>query len=155
MLCDQYDYISGFPEAYMVDIYNAMDVLANPAMAEGFGAPIIEAMACGTPVIATAFSAMTEIVEGGGGWLIHPVDCERFWSAQGAWQVVPHVDAILRAMEWAWEYRRETGEAMQVSRRGLAARARALKYDFGEVVAKRWDQVLREMKEKGEMGVER
>jgi len=47
-------------------VYNLFDVMALPTMGEAFGLPILEAMAAGVPVIATACSAVTELVEGRG-----------------------------------------------------------------------------------------
>lgn len=47
-------------------IYNLFDVMALPTAAEGFGLPILEAMAAGVPVVATGFSACVELVEGRG-----------------------------------------------------------------------------------------
>jgi glycosyltransferase involved in cell wall biosynthesis len=45
-------------------IYNAADVLVYPSSYEGFGMPVLEAMACGTPVIALNNSAMPELSGG-------------------------------------------------------------------------------------------
>ena len=42
--------------------YNAATVLVYPSVYEGFGLPLIEAMACGTPVIASDSSALPEVV---------------------------------------------------------------------------------------------
>jgi len=47
-------------------LYNLFDVMALPTMGEAFGLPILEAMAAGIPVIATACSSVTELVEGRG-----------------------------------------------------------------------------------------
>jgi len=52
----------GVPDAMLATVYNAMDVFVLPTMAEGFGLPIIEAQACGTPVLATDFSACSELL---------------------------------------------------------------------------------------------
>jgi len=41
---------------------------------EGFGLPILEAMACRTPVIATPAGAAPELIGAGGGWLVEPED---------------------------------------------------------------------------------
>ena len=52
----------GVPDAMLATVYNAVDVFVLPTMAEGFGLPIIEAQACGTPVLATDFSACSELL---------------------------------------------------------------------------------------------
>ena len=41
-------------EQEMASLYAACDVLVHPYRGEGFGLPVIEAMACGLPVIVTA-----------------------------------------------------------------------------------------------------
>lgn len=47
-------------------IYNAMDVFALPTIGEGWGLPISEAMACGTPTIVTNYSAHVDFAYAGG-----------------------------------------------------------------------------------------
>lgn len=42
-------------------LYNAADILLYPSFYEGFGLPILEAMACGTPVITSGVSSMPEV----------------------------------------------------------------------------------------------
>jgi glycosyltransferase involved in cell wall biosynthesis len=49
----------------MASIYSAADVLLSPSMGEGFGVPIVEAQACGTPVITGDWTAMSEITRSG------------------------------------------------------------------------------------------
>lgn len=51
--------------------YAAADLLVFPSVYEGFGMPIIEAMGCGTPVLASNVSAMPEAV-GDAGLLFDP-----------------------------------------------------------------------------------
>jgi glycosyltransferase involved in cell wall biosynthesis len=53
-------YALGIDESYMPLIYNMFDVLLQCSLGEGFGLPIIEAQACGTPVIGTQCSAISE-----------------------------------------------------------------------------------------------
>lgn len=98
---DQYALRLGIPTEAMPTVYRAFDVLANPAMGEGFGVPIIEAQACGVPVIATDFSAMSELV--GAGW---KVEHDRWWDpAQAAWLAYPQPGSILDALEAAYDQR--------------------------------------------------
>ncbi|MEF9917345.1 MAG: glycosyltransferase family 1 protein [Lachnospiraceae bacterium] len=47
----------------LVGLYNAAKVLAFPSLYEGFGLPVIEAMACGTPVITSNCSSLKEIAK--------------------------------------------------------------------------------------------
>ncbi len=48
----------------LVKIYNLAEVYCQPSFYEGFGFPVLEAMACGTPVVAGETQALTEIGEG-------------------------------------------------------------------------------------------
>jgi glycosyltransferase involved in cell wall biosynthesis len=61
---EQYIFDLGNPDkARLVQIYNAADVLLAPSLYEGFGLTIVEAMACGTPVITSNVSSLPEVVE--------------------------------------------------------------------------------------------
>ena len=52
-------------------IYNCFDVFTLPTRGEGFGLPILEAMACGVATVVTDYSAHTEWA-GDGGILVPP-----------------------------------------------------------------------------------
>jgi glycosyltransferase involved in cell wall biosynthesis len=54
-------------------LYNAADLLLAPSTHEGFGLTLLEAMACGTPVVTSNTSAMPEVV-GDAGVLIDPLN---------------------------------------------------------------------------------
>jgi glycosyltransferase involved in cell wall biosynthesis len=45
----------------LVALYNGADVFAYPSLYEGFGLPIVEAMACGTPVITSNVTSLPEV----------------------------------------------------------------------------------------------
>lgn len=49
------------PDAQMPTVYSAAELLVFPSHFEGFGMPILEAMACGTPVIAARASSLPEV----------------------------------------------------------------------------------------------
>lgn len=53
--------------------YNAADAFVYPSLYEGFGLPLLEAMACGTPVIASETPALREVV-GNAGLVVGPRD---------------------------------------------------------------------------------
>lgn len=44
-----------------LELYRAADVFVYPSLAEGFGLPVAEAMACGTPVVASDIEALREV----------------------------------------------------------------------------------------------
>jgi glycosyltransferase involved in cell wall biosynthesis len=58
--------------AAMRDLYASCDAWLFGSRSEGFGLPILEAMACRTPVIATPAGAAPELLAGQGGVLVHP-----------------------------------------------------------------------------------
>lgn len=92
---DRYLNLLGFPPEYMTVLYNAADVYLGASMSEGFGIPLIEAQAAGTPVITTNFSAMPELVRRG--VAIEPLD--RFWTPMNSWQAWPDWRGIAAALE--------------------------------------------------------
>lgn len=66
-------YVGRVDDATLARWYNAADVLVFPSVWEGFGWPPLEAMACGTPVVASNIPAITEVV-GDAGLLVPPDD---------------------------------------------------------------------------------
>jgi glycosyltransferase involved in cell wall biosynthesis len=60
--------------------YNAASLFVFPSFYEGFGIPPLEAMACGTPVIASNTSSLPEVV-GDAGICINPYSVEEFTKA--------------------------------------------------------------------------
>ncbi len=61
-------------------LYSGADAFAFPSLAEGFGLPVLEAMACGTPVVASDASAVPEAV-GEAGVVADARDPESFAAA--------------------------------------------------------------------------
>lgn len=60
-------------EADMPALYSGARALLFPSLEEGFGLPIIESMACGTPVICSAIPTFRE-VGGDAAIIVHPLD---------------------------------------------------------------------------------
>ena len=92
------------------EIYAKADVWLVSSRSEGFGLPILEAMACRTPVIATPTGAAPELLSGGGG-LIVPFDSPQA-MADAIVQVVSQRDfewkelsdrAYQTATSYTWE----------------------------------------------------
>jgi glycosyltransferase involved in cell wall biosynthesis len=57
------NFFKGFDYKQMNEIYNVMDVFLLTTSGEGFGVPIIEAMACQVPVFATDYTTTPELVK--------------------------------------------------------------------------------------------
>jgi len=53
---------NGFPQSEMNNVYNVMDCFLLTTSGEGFGIPIIEAMSCEVPVVATDYTTTPELV---------------------------------------------------------------------------------------------
>lgn len=86
-------------------LYAAATVFAYPSEREGFGLPIAEAMAQGTPVVTSAGSS-TEEVAGGAAVLVDPLDVEAIAAGLGdAEERAPELAAagLVRAAELTWE----------------------------------------------------
>lgn len=72
---------AGFvPDEELPTYYNAADVFVFPSLYEGFGLPVLEAMACGTPVICSSASCLPEVVDDAG-LLAEPSDPSAFCNA--------------------------------------------------------------------------
>jgi alpha-1,3-rhamnosyl/mannosyltransferase len=61
------------PDQDLAAVYTGATAMVYPSLYEGFGLPILEAMACGCPVICSNAAGMTETA-GPAGWLIDPGD---------------------------------------------------------------------------------
>ena len=61
-------------------LYRQATVFAFPSLYEGFGLPPLEAMACGTPVVASTSSSVPEVV-GDAGLLVDPLDVSAWTDA--------------------------------------------------------------------------
>lgn len=70
-LGDYVHFLGFVPDADLPALYNLADLFAYPSHYEGFGLPVLEALACGTPVLCTDTSSLPEIA-GDAAWFIPP-----------------------------------------------------------------------------------
>ena len=133
-LVDQYQNQLGIPDAYMVDIYNAFDVLLMCSMGEGFGIPLVEAQACGCPVITGEWTAMGELCFSG--WKVSKAETTPYFiQFYDAFQFRVKEEAVVDRLLKSYEMR---GNNEYRSR----ARDGALAYDADKVTEKYWKPVL-------------
>ncbi|GLS61447.1 glycosyl transferase family 1 [Methylobacterium haplocladii] len=69
------------PQADMPALYRIADVLAFPSWKEGFGLCVLEAMACGTPVIVSRLPPFTEYLTPADAYLVDPGDAREIAAA--------------------------------------------------------------------------
>ncbi len=60
------------PEQDLPGLYAGAAVFCFPSLLEGFGFPVVEAMAQGTPVVTSLGTSTEELVEGGAGLAVDP-----------------------------------------------------------------------------------
>jgi len=147
----------GFDWDKMNDVYNIMDVFLLTTTGEGFGIPIIEAMACGIPVVATDYTTTPELVlknnAGLGIDLVGTEEIDMFslnskdydWKAvngtmTGSWEVERGLCSI---SDCANKIKSLYNSPATRKLMGANGRKAVLeKYDF-EIVGKQWEDLLK------------
>ena len=122
----------GYPQEQLAAIYTASDVLLATSYGEGFGVPKLEAMACGTRVIASNWAACPDLVSEDS----FLVSGEPFWdSPQTAFFQIPSIGSIVSALQQAYE-----------AERGFSTVARkfALQFDVDTVWDEYWMPFLKD-----------
>jgi len=99
-------FVGAVPLEQTVSFYQAADVFVYPSLNETFGLPILEAMACGCPVVTSDTSAMPETA-GGAAVLSDPMDpasiAQAIIAAVGPGRGRLRDDGLRRAGQFTWE----------------------------------------------------
>lgn len=100
--------LTGFvPDEDLPPLISGAQAFAFPSLYEGFGLPVLEAMACGCPVLASNGSSIPEVVGKEGGLLLDPNDSS-VWSTalaraiNGAPRRIADEMALARANRFDW-----------------------------------------------------
>ena len=134
---DQYANLIGLNDPYMVAMYNSLDVMMLVSMGEGFGIPLIEAQACGCPVITGDWTAMGELCFSG--WKISKTEAtQEYHPFFEAFQWKTSVEAVVKRLIAAYEVR---GNQDYRDR----ARDGARQYDCDKVTEKYWKPILEDI----------
>jgi glycosyltransferase involved in cell wall biosynthesis len=100
-------FVGAVPEAKLPSLYRSAEALIFPSLYEGFGLPLLEAMACGTPVLTANVTAMPEVA-GGAALLVDPTSVEQI--AEAMRQIVRNTSlrgqlrekGLTRAGQFSW-----------------------------------------------------
>ena len=109
----QVRFVPYVPYDQLADLYRGALALVYPSLWEGFGLPVLEAMACGTPVL-TSYGSGTEEVAGEAALLVNPSDPGAIAEALAALASQPSLRddlrsrGLARAGGFSWQ---RTGEA--------------------------------------------
>lgn len=116
---DRVQFLSYVPYSDLPRLINQATALVFPSLWEGFGLPVLEAMACGTPVITANLSSLPEVA-GDAAILVDPYNIGALAEAMRSiandsrlWQTL-HQDGLARAKLFTWEQTgRQTWDVLQ------------------------------------------
>lgn len=97
-------YVPSVPHALLNDYYSSAKVLVLPTLVEGLPLVVLEAMACGIPIITTPNSGVADIITDGVEGFIIPVR---------------NVEALKEKLEWCYSH------PIELEKMGIAARQKA------------------------------
>jgi glycosyltransferase involved in cell wall biosynthesis len=120
----------------MAKWYAQLDLYSGASRGEGFGLPLVEAQACGVPVVTTDASAMTEL--SGPGWLV---------SGQPTWQKGHHSTWVTPDIGELWSAYEEAYDGGAAARSD-EARLFGVSYDADLVYQLNWQPVWKTVEER-------
>lgn len=112
-ITEQVKFLDYVPYNQLPIIINSAIALIFPSLWEGFGFPVLEAMACGTPVITSNISSMPEVAQNAA-LLVDPYNTDEISAAMqeiaNSEQMRSHLRelGLIRASQFSWE---KTGRA--------------------------------------------
>ena len=105
-ISDDVVWVGGVHLTETVHFYRAADVFVYPSLNETFGLPLLEAMACGCPVVTSSVSSMPEVA-GAAALLVNPRDpvemADAIVAACGPEREAPAGPGVERAGQFTWE----------------------------------------------------
>jgi glycosyltransferase involved in cell wall biosynthesis len=117
-------FLGSMPQERLATVYSAADVLALASSREGLPNVVLEALACGTPVVATAVWGTPEIVASPvAGWLVHKRTPEAIAMAIRDLLTDPPARAAVRAYAGRFDWGPTTAGQIRLFRSVLAKRA--------------------------------
>lgn len=149
--------LKGFDWSEMNNVYNVMDCMFLSTSGEGFGIPMIEAMSCEVPVVATSYTTTHELVEHPkSGFGVKLVGCDQLdffkmhakdydnalinGTFTGGWEVergLIDVDHAAEQIHKLWSNPKLCREMGENGRKEVLE-----KYDFEKIVGPAWEKLI-------------
>jgi hypothetical protein len=127
---------AGISAETLASIMRSANVLLLASRGEGFGIPVIEAQACGTPVIVTDWTAQPELVRDHGYIAEGQLDWDEM---QESWYKIPNVESILEGLTVNY-IATQNGE---IDRAALAKKM--YEYDADFVYMTKWEPLFQKI----------
>ena len=131
-LADVARFVAGLTDDGIAELLGSAEIAAVPSLYEGFSIPAVEAMACGTPLIASRAGALPEVVgdDGVSAVLFEPGDAADLADKLGALfdddeRRLALGAAGRRRVEQSYTWRRVAESMVEVYRDAIAAKAAA------------------------------
>ena len=138
-----YHNLCGVPDDALARFYGAADVFLHLSEGGGFEIPVLEAMACGVPVITTDFLCMKELVQDRG-WLIPPIRegkaVSKYFTPLDATQCIANEEKAADALEDAYQHPEKRQKFAELGRQ------HALNFDW-KPVNQKWVELFEGFRE--------
>ena len=123
----------------MAKLYSMFDILTHASLTEGFGLCIVEAQACGTPVVVNDYTSMPELVVPGKTGLICKKDTGWFNNSL-SWHYPPQVQSLYECYEELF--------ASNLVQMGMNARKHIVEnYNIDTLYKEKWNPLLCELQD--------
>lgn len=120
----------------IASLYKACDCLVYPYRGEGFALPVLEAMACGLPVVVTDGGATDDFVTNACGWFIPShiesidFDLDTIKLVKEGWLLKPDVDVLAALLSWLSKH------PLEVQVKGIVASKKAKDWTWEKSAAR-------------------
>jgi len=121
-LNDKIEWTGYLSDSELIDTYRSADLLVHPSRYEGFGLQIIEAMACGTPVVCSNAGSLPEVA-GDAAITVDPDDVQGFAAAISKVLTDPQLSrdmtarGLRQAQKFTW--RKSAEQTLQIYRQTI------------------------------------
>lgn len=123
---------NGVDDRILSQIYNMFDLYLQISTCEGFGMPMVEAAACGVPIMGIDYSAMSDVIRKLGGYLLPPLTLTTELET-GCFRAVSNNDILIESLKQFFDLKPEQHEQLRINTRN-----NYLKHYNWDITAQKW-----------------